>query len=967
MKKVYTLSNSILFVIILLLISCTDDTFVNDSSSHSTKLLFNVSQPLSRAIITDDDVSRLDLLIFKGGILEKTMLNITQFGETSDGYKSIDISFSTKGERSVYAIANMDNISWLSSLIVGTTTVEDILSVQTATLSRMLVPPLVMYGSCSMDFSTNISPVICNLYRSAARIDINNVAENFELLSARLLRSKAASYIFPSTNISKSELKNFESVEVENNKITLYSYENEVKEVDTSTTVEITGKVNGDSLVYIVDFSKNDILIPIGRNCKYTIDVQDVRSNKIETSINVRPWEVGETIDTLVTGSKPKVEVKIEPEVGTYLEKDSSFIVTSLGGQILMDVKANAECDIRIEADWIKVADDLTRGSSFIEGRFVLKVDENVMDDYRVAKITVFNKIGGESTNFVLTQEPLISTGDKYMVVVVAGQSNATGYDDSAIDLKGADAENPRAFQLSYRNGPVPNANLSIIPLTWCADDIDAVKRNSRVSSGEYGKRGIHLPLAKELIKYIPKDYKILVIPVSYTGSIFGTTTGVTPYGTFNSATLAPKELNTPLRWGMASTSAYAKTMIERTKYALDLDPRNKFLGVVWCQGENDKLNADYHYQAFVPFAEDVLKQLGAYADRTSYGSLDKRSWFCYSSCQYWVDWYTGDATGIFGGYKVWNPNTFIRIPYDTPSNSEGGTGGGKYHFGKGAFNKVIAPMVAARMNENGVLFNGVEGSQGHFTDKTNPTQAQMWGGSMSDEDVSSSLLLYMPFSTNATEKLTGNCVVYGVTAKMVQATGLRDIYGNERKRSVLALTQGTGLKTKYGPKVSDWSVSFLFKRTGSQSANIQTILTHLNGTGNTPFIGFKKFSPTMGTATYAEFVAEPILTTVKNNSIPGLFMYADKVRSMDDWIHYVVTFNASTRQATVYMNGEQVQQKVLSVTNQTDFTALTVGYASQTLLGAEGQMADLGLWSKVLTPATVRKLFLMSYYGYTK
>lgn len=965
MKLNYVTTSWLFFLLFIITFTgCKQDELTpthTDGKFHSN-LILNVKQSRERVANMEDVVNRLDILLFKDGKLEKLMRNITSFDVTTDGKYSVDVSFAEEGTRKAYVIANIDDESWLDALQEGVTSVDYLSTIETKVLENMPLSPLVMHAeTADILFSEAGSATLCSLSRVIACIDVVNAAKDFTLVSARMIRSKKASMLFASATQSTAEVKSFASVIATGNNIRLYSYENDDLNLDTRTTVEITGTVNGAELTYLVNFSQAGVQIPIVRNNRYTIDLTDVQKNTLISAISVKPWIEGADLEEVYNGSKPVVAVQLDPATGVYSAADSLFSITEAGGEIIFNVKANADCDIKVsESNWLNIG-GFTRVPSFIPNQFKVAVLANSTLATRSAVITIKNKLSKQETNFHINQAAP-ELGDRYMVLVVAGQSNAVGYDDSALDAIDLVAE-PRAFQLSYRRG---SGSGSIIPLTWCADDVDARKENSPNASGHKGLKGIQLPLAQELLKHIPAGYKILVIPVAYASSKFST--GVS-FGTYNPQKMSPYELTAPVRWG--ESSAYYTTIIERTKHALSLDSRNKFLGVVWCQGENDEGNADYHYQEFTKMTSKIFTNLNAagYGNRTSYGTIDKRSWFNYSSCSYWVDWKSAeDASAVFGGYKQWNPDNFIHVPVSTPSNPEGGPGMGKFHFGRGAFRNVIAPLVAQRMNESGVLFNNVTPKNNYFKDQTTEAQAQVQGGSINDNDVKTSLILSMPFDNSllgieyGSVSASINTRISSTSISLVNANGLVNIDGSSRNRRALSLAGGN-IQIRNLPNSANWSISFMFKRTGNWSNAMQKLIY---GTSmDSPFIGFKEFEAGNGVAGAAEFVVEPNLTTNKQLSLAGQFMAADKVRSCDEWIHYVVTYSSVSRLLSIYMNGELVKNTSITSASKTLLDNIYIGSGSTDT--AKGEMMDLLIWQKELQPTTVKKVFLMGYYGYTK
>lgn len=559
-------------------------------------------------------------------------------------------------------------------------------------------------------------------------------------------------------------------------------------------------------------------------------------------------------------------------------------------------------------------------------------------------------------------------TRDRYMVVVVAGQSNAVGYDESVIDLDGLQKVNPNAFQLAYRD--TYGGNLEIVPLKHRADDLQDMSNITNVGGGK-GTKGIHLPLANELLRRIPKGYKIMVIPVAFGGTAFSSGSDVS----YDTPGMKP-DLRIG-RWGTGT--AYARTMIDRTIHALNMNPDNKFLGVVWCQGEHDRGNPKQHYIKFADMAEKFFAAINVnHADRCPKGVADKDLWYNYSSTRYWCNWYNGNnASATFGGYKVWNPNTFVHVPQNTDTNAQGGNGNTssarESHFGNNAYAKVIAPMVAQCMDDNGGLFNGKPNINNvRFVEKNIRENAASLGGSMDDSDIKTGMQFFFTFRTYYHNIVTASPFTSSANnpLSIANSTDLIDINGVARTRPVLSLPASQGgyvrILQNQGSAVitGAWSVAFLVKRTGDLKANNQPII---HGTkSNSPYFGYKAYGDE-AVGENIEFVAERIPTSGNRNlATPAQFIDADNVRAQDQWVHYVITFNGISK-TRVYANGQLVSESVLSGFAAADFTELYIGRSDQYPNTIGAMLADVGLWNKELTEATVKKLYLYSYYGYTK
>ena len=302
----------------------------------------------------------------------------------------------------------------------------------------------------------------------------------------------------------------------------------------------------------------------------------------------------------------------------------------------------------------------------------------------------------------------------KYAILLVAGQSNAVGYDESAVDPI-FDTPDKRIKQLGFKG----ENNLKIVPLTHCAENYQDM---SKSGIDNQGTKGIHLPLAKRILKHIPEDYELLVIPAAYGGSAF--TRGTE--GTYNMDTKKPVDST---KWGI-SAPLYLATK-DRLEYALSLNEKNYYIGTVWCQGEFDT-NATTQKTAFEEMTQDFFTYFnGKYKNRVKGGVWSKDQWFIYETVPYWTKQGGSAANGqyathsvineIWQGYRQWSQNTYVTIDIGTgasadkytnlfngktPINGQNGSTSsyGASHYGNGAFEKVVAPAVYKKMLENNLF-----------------------------------------------------------------------------------------------------------------------------------------------------------------------------------------------------------------------------------------------------------------------
>lgn len=286
---------------------------------------------------------------------------------------------------------------------------------------------------------------------------------------------------------------------------------------------------------------------------------------------------------------------------------------------------------------------------------------------------------------------------DKFIVIAVAGQSNAVGYDESPVkEIYSTSKDEARIRQL----GLYGDDNLKIIPLGWCAQNLQDMRPNNRPGTATAGTKGIHLPLANELLPYIPEDFGILILPIAFGGG-WGFNGGNN--GTYDPQLMKPTNTGpnagqgtVGLKWGVGS--AYYQTLRDRIKYALSLNENNRFGGIVWCQGESDIDDRNNHKIKFEEMTSQLFTELNnaGYGSRTPKGTFDRDIWYNMETVGYW--YLTKNCRLLWDQYKKWNPNTYIEIN-GAESNIINGTGTTSSvmfsQFGNDAFSKVVAPAVA--------------------------------------------------------------------------------------------------------------------------------------------------------------------------------------------------------------------------------------------------------------------------------
>lgn len=241
-----------------------------------------------------------------------------------------------------------------------------------------------------------------------------------------------------------------------------------------------------------------------------------------------------------------------------------------------------------------------------------------------------------------------------YYVITIAGQSNTTYGEGQALPDT-YDAEHPRVKQLARRSntkrdGVTGNAACAfndIIPLDWCPHGIEDLTLTSRshtaanaADSRQYGAVSFAQSMAKRLLPTIPDNAGILIVAATRGGSAF-------TQGTDQVYDPAVGALSSATRWGITGgltanggKTALYQDMRDRTKAALNKNPKNIFLGVVWLQGEFDQSGTPGNHKAmFEAMVTDFRSELNATHRKQCIG-LDANSapWLCGDTVQYFQE-----------------------------------------------------------------------------------------------------------------------------------------------------------------------------------------------------------------------------------------------------------------------------------------------------------------------------------------
>lgn len=929
----------------------------------------------------ENRIDLVNLFVFKDGVLEKSATGIQSFGAVTS--PSVSILLKGAGERNAYLIANT-NSKWLDAIIESGDE-ELFKSMFTDQLTAMATSPFIMSGSL-------IGVELAEGEQVNEEVEFERLVSRFEIMTLDAdLQIESASF----TNIAKqtpyfksdpmpvlpNDLNTGEIAASGDGKVTLYSYDY-ISDEDP-LFMQLKGKLDEQPIEYTIGLANADGTPRVfDRNNIYTVKVgkTPIEDGTLTFSISVKPWVLSaDTIEVLLPNNADVKLQKYESKnnLTTFSTEEQLFETAASGDQLEWTLSAGNGVEITTDVDWITPVKSQSKSA-----KWELTVLANTTNANRQGIIT----IKGENTqkNYTLSQFDVNS--DRYLVMVVAGQSNALGCDESPKypGAGGMDAPTKGAYQLGLYN----NNNLKVIDLKVSPEDVHNLQ-NSVDALGLRGTKGIHLPLAQLLLKEAPAGYNILVIPTAYSGSAFSTTT-TTGY---DAKAMRPSNMNVRGRWGVGQ--AYYLTMLDRTKYALNANPDNKLIGVVWCQGENDLVQAtNNHFDAFSQMATSFFNEINSagFGERCPRGKADKHIWYNYSTTPYFyhntpvnpqgtgkmADSFRG--TSLFGGYKIWNPDTFIHIPEDyNDTNYINGTGSTwiekSGHFGNNAFRRVIAPLVFECIRENGgLVFDGSSPTESiRFTDQITRAQANAATGSLSE--LESGLMLYLPFNDEnklvknmASAASKYNVTVTNVGMNITQATDLPLPQGGRRTANVLALSMWDDNYLNINiPQQTDasWTLSFILKRNNTSSAMV-SLIKGAGGMTNKLFAGFRTYvNETCGKN--VEFAIEPSYKGSIASCGTGRLLDADKVRSYDDWIYYAASFNKETRELTVYMNGELVYQMALDNISASNISQLILGGSNDGFMGVDGCMAEFYLWNRVLSPQEINKNYIMSYFGIKK
>lgn len=266
----------------------------------------------------------------------------------------------------------------------------------------------------------------------------------------------------------------------------------------------------------------------------------------------------------------------------------------------------------------------------------------------------------------------------RWFVLVIAGQSNAQGFAEAlpeASDLETSE----RICQLGRYRGMRPDGAWEdrwnqLLPAGHVLDDVKDMRfanRRGNTNLRYSGTIGPGLYIARRLLPLLPDDYGILLLPQAHGGA--GMVTGqrgiylspddAGPYlqpgaqtgrAVYHYPGVPDQNSNGAMCWGGSDSPLYLDT-VERIRTALALNPDNRLLGVVWCQGESDAHAgldvAQRHLAAFSSMLDQMGKDLAACHRQMPQSRWDAVPWLLMAATHWWDDSKAAHAV-VLNGYR---------------------------------------------------------------------------------------------------------------------------------------------------------------------------------------------------------------------------------------------------------------------------------------------------------------------------
>ena len=311
---------------------------------------------------------------------------------------------------------------------------------------------------------------------------------------------------------------------------------------------------------------------------------------------------------------------------------------------------------------------------------------------------------------------------DFWYLLPLAGQSNCVGYGEAPFEPYYDNISTWDDNRIKQLGRYVPDnwttreitadSYNAITDASQCLDHVQFMRASHHASIPDNdphgGTVGAGLYIARMLLKHLPPNAGILLLPQARGGAAF--TAGTV--GTYDPATGAS---NNAQRWGI--NRPLYQDMIDRTIFALSQNPDNRLLAVVWLQGEMDQNNPTGHKPLFVEQLEQYRADLEAagLGDQLPPESEGGIKWFCGSSTIWQLD--TANRMAVYQNYADLEEERddvhYIKL-YEMPDGglvrTNANTGDGrtsstrKIHFGSEALRHNVAKLLAEAITAYCVL-----------------------------------------------------------------------------------------------------------------------------------------------------------------------------------------------------------------------------------------------------------------------
>ncbi|HFS4167472.1 TPA: DUF6645 domain-containing protein, partial [Escherichia coli] len=154
--------------------------------------------------------------------------------------------------------------------------------------------------------------------------------------------------------------------------------------------------------------------------------------------------------------------------------------------------------------------------------------------------------------------------------------------------------------------------------------------------------------------------------------------------------------------------------LLTRTKAALDKNPKNVLLSVVWMLGEFDLKSATYaqHPQLFLNMVNQFRADLSAYAAQCTGGNASLVPWICGDTTYIWKQQYTSQYPVVYGAYQNKEAQKIYFVPLMTDE--------------KGANTPTNLPAEDPDLAEAG-YYGAASRSNGNWTSSDRATHFSSW------------------------------------------------------------------------------------------------------------------------------------------------------------------------------------------------------------------------------------------------